>query len=225
MRLARLRQSGSEGEPDGRTARLVEALREASGGEALRGLAASVLQDHVGRGRRGLAVCGAAARAGVTMTTAALGVALARLGVKVLLVEANLRHSTLGDLLPPSEASRPGLLQFLTGEALEPATLIDPAWANLSVIHAGGAAPNAQDLFDSDRFEDLMRYALRTYDLTLVDTPPANRCAETRRIAAVTGYAAVVARRDLTMADDVKTLISDLRTSRVEVIGAIFNEG
>lgn len=208
-----------------RTDRLSEGLIEASNGDTLRGLAESILQDQLGRGRRGLALCGAAAGAGVTTTTASLGLTLARAGVKVLLVEANLRSPSLSDFISPSDAARPGLTQFLTGEVSDFTALIDEPWPNVSAIYAGAERPHVEDLFDTDRFEDLIRIALRTYDMTLVDTPPANRCAETRRIAGVVGYAAVIARRNTTMADDMKTLVTDLRKSRTDVVGAILNEG
>lgn len=207
-------------------ASLAGVLGDAPEGAAVRDLASAVLQDHVARGRRGLAICAAASGAGVTTTTAGLGVALAQAGVQTLVVEANLRRPSLDAFITPTGATEGGVLQFLTGEIPDPASIVsDEVWPNLSVIYAGGVHPAAQDLFDTDRFEALMRYALRTYELTLVDAPPANRCAETRRIAAVAGYAAVVARRDVSMADDMKTLVADLGKSRVDVIGAIFNEG
>ena len=59
----------------------------------------------------------------------------------------------------------------------------------------------------------------------LIDAPPPNRCAETRRNAAVAGYAAIVARRGATRAGDATSLMSDLRLDGTEVIGSIFNEG
>lgn len=205
---------------------LVGILGDAPEGAGVRDLATAILQEHVHRGRRGLAVCAAASGAGVTTTAAGLAVALAQAGVQTLVVEANLRRPSIEALITPGGPTEPGLLQFLTGEVSEPpAVVTHEVWPNLSVIYAGGSQPAVQDLFDTERFEELMQYALRTYELTVVDAPPANRCAETRRIAAVAGYAAVVARRDVTMADDMRTLVADLGKSRVEVIGAIFNEG
>lgn len=223
----------SESPPDGSDEPAPQALArriarisaQSRAGSALRD-AATAVQQHVVRGRRGLAICAAASGAGVSFVTASLGLTIAEAGVRTLMIDANLRRPALLDLIPPDSPPHLGLWQFLRGEVDDPAALVEPDVApNLSIIYAGGTGPGVQDLFDTDRFEELMRYALRSYDLTLIDTPAANRCAETRRIAAVAGYAAIVARRDVTMAEDLATLIADLRLDRTEVIGSIFNEG
>jgi len=223
----------SESPPDGTDdaapetlARRIARIEAQSQAATALGDAAAAVQQHVVRGRRGLAICAAASGAGVSFVTASLGLTVADAGVRTLMIDANLRRPTLLDLIPPAARPIHGLLQFLRGEVDDPAALVEPeVMPNLSIIYAGGNEPGVQDLFDTDRFEQVMRYALRSYDLTLIDTPAANRCAETRRIAAVAGYAAIVARRDVTMADDLGTLIADLRLDRTEVIGSIFNEG
>lgn len=192
---------------------------------ALRDTAAQI-RGHMARGRRGLAICGAASGAGVSFVTASLALILAQSGVRTLVIEANLRSPTMRALIPAEGDVELGLSSFLSGEASDPSEVLrSDVLPNLSVIYAGSTRADAADLFDTDRFEQLMRYALRSYDLTLIDTPAANRCAETRRIAAVAGYAAIVARRDVTMAEDLATLVADLRLDRTEVIGSIFNEG
>lgn len=193
---------------------------------ALLDTARMIRLEHVDRGRRALAVCAAASGAGVSFVTAGLAVALAQMGVKVLVVDANLRRPALHDLIVPAEPVEGGLLQLLRGEIDEAVAIVPcDAVPHLSLVYAGGAGAGVQELFDSDVFERFLRYCMRTYDLTLVDTPPANRCAEARRIAGVAGYAAIVARRDITLADDLKALVADLETNRVEVIGTILNEG
>jgi protein-tyrosine kinase len=200
----------------GADSRSAIALRNA--GEALR--------THVTSGRRGLAVCAAARGTGVSFVTASLGLTLADTGIRTLLIDANLRGPMLTELVPPRDPPTFGLLSYLRGEVESPSQLVETDVApNLSAIYAGGTAEDVHDLFDTDRFEEVMTYALRTYDLTLIDTPPANRCAETRRIAAVAGYAVIVARRNVTMAEDLGQLVKDLRLDRTDVIGSIFNEG
>ena len=171
-------------------------------------------------------MCGASSGAGVTFVSTVVAMALAQVGARVLLIEANVRRPSLDVLLPPPTPDDAGLLGFLQGSVEDPASVIHPdVVPNVSLVYAGGKSADAADLFDTERFQHLVAYALRSYDLTLIDTPPANRCAETRRIAALAGYAAIVARRNETMAEDLGTLMKDLRLDRTEVIGSIFNEG
>ncbi len=193
---------------------------------ALLDTAQVILNEHVGRGRRGLALCAAASGSGVSFVTASLAMAIARSGVSTLVVDANLHRPVMHELLVPDSPVEAGLLQVLRDEADAGAAITEwSAMPNLSVLYAGGADKGVEDLFDTDAFHRTMAYCLRSYGLTLIDAPPANRCAETRRIAAVTGYAAVVARRDVSYAEDVTALLADLQLNRVEVIGTILNEG
>ena len=73
----------------------------ADGGQTqpFRGLATELLVRHVDKGRRGLAVCGAASGAGVSMLAAGLALALAQVGVDTLIVDANLRQPSLEGLI------------------------------------------------------------------------------------------------------------------------------
>lgn len=193
---------------------------------ALLDTAQVILNDHVGRGRRGLALCAAASGAGVSFVTASLAMAIARSGVSTLVVDANLHRPAMHELMVPDAPVERGLLQVLRDQA-DPGALI-AEWAavpNLSVLYAGGRDKGVEDLFDTDAFHRTMAHCLRSYGLTLVDAPPANRCAETRRIAAVAGYAAIIARRNVSYAEDLTALLADLQLNRVEVIGTILNEG
>ena len=44
-----------------------------------------------------------------------------------------------------------------------------------------------------------MEFCLRDFDATIVDTPPANTCADARRISTVVGYSLIVTRRNKTL--------------------------
>lgn len=189
-------------------------------------LAGTLIRVQIERGRRGLTLCAPASGAGVTLITAGLGLALTQAGLRTLIIDANLRNPAMHEHFVPRIPETYGLAQLLSeseaAAAMLPEREVRPG---LSVIFAGPMVPAAHDLFDNQRFELLVRNAFRSFDITLVDAPPANRCGETRRIAAVTGYAALVARRDYTRHEDMGALLSDLHTSRTEVIGSIFNEG
>lgn len=203
----------------------LEAALHGPQGASLRDTATHLFETHIHRGRRGLALCAPAYGAGVTFVTASLALALAGVGANILVIDANLHQPGMDALFPPAEGGA-GVLQVLREEAdLLSSVQPVPAAPNLSVLHAGGTDGDGAELFDQEIFERVMRDCQRSFDLTLVDSPPANRCAETRRIAAVTGYAAFVARRDRTYSTDLAALARDLRINRVHVLGAIFNEG
>jgi len=174
-------------------------------------------------GRRALAICGASKGVGVTFTAANIAVSLSQLGVQVLLIDANMRDPSLQRLITPS-AEGPGLRELLAGDVDLADVICPDVLPNLSLIYAGGVAPDAAELLASDEFSAFMRSCLRDFTLTIVDTPPANRWADVRTICRRTTYAMIVARRDTSFIDDVAALVGELQTDGVTLVGAVMNQ-
>lgn len=192
--------------------------------ESVRALRTHVMAQHLQLGRRALAVCAPNDGAGCTFVATNLAVALAQTGVSTLLIDADLRVPGLDDLIPRPEPG-PGLRQFLSDPDVQlSACVVKDVVPNLSLLYAGGATPNAQELLATDRFAALMNACLRDYDATIVDTAPANRYADARRVANVVGYSLVVARRDATFVKDLKLLVGQLEADHARVIGSVLNE-
>lgn len=198
---------------------------DGSRAEAVRTLRTHVMARHVEGGRRGLAVCAPSAGCGATFTAVNLAVGLSQIGVKVLLIDGDLRHAGVDRFIRPSRPT-PGLLQWLerTGDDLSDIVQTD-FLRNLSVIFAGGVSSAAQELLAGERFASLVERCLRDYDLTIIDSPPANGYADARRISTLCGYSIIVAKRDLTFVNDIKTLAAQLREDRAQVVGTVLNEG
>ena len=190
--------------------------------EAVRALRTHVMAQHVQKGRRALAICGPTQHSGCTFVATNLAIALSQIGVKTLLLDANLRTPGVEEVISTS-AVRPGLAQCLSGWDVNFSDFIEPdVLPDLSVVYAGGIASNAQELLAGDRFKRLMDFCLRDFDATLIDTPPANSSADARRIGNVVGL--IVARRDKTFVEDVKTLASQLEADNARVIGTVLNQ-
>lgn len=205
---------------------LVTLTPEVSGAaEAFRALRTHIMAQHLEKGRRALAVCAPSAGVGCSMVAANLAVGLSQIGVKTLLMDANLRHPTIDQFFMPSTPVE-GLQQCLSsssgnfGDYIESDVLPD-----LSIMFAGGETPNPQELLATARFEDLMNFCLRDFQMTILDTPPANICADGRRVSTVAGYSLIVSRRNKTLVSDVKTLISQLESERARVVGTVLTEG
>jgi capsular exopolysaccharide synthesis family protein len=192
--------------------------------EAIRALRTHIMAQHVQGGRRALAVCAASLGVGCTYIASNLAVALAQIGVKVLLIDGNLRQPGVDAVIRPERATH-GLQQCLASDDDNFSAFIEPdVLPNLSIMYAGGVPSNPQELLARDRFDALMNACLRDFELTIVDTPPANTCSDARRIATVLGYAMVIARRDESRIDDLKTLVGQLQSDHAKVVGTVLNE-
>jgi capsular exopolysaccharide synthesis family protein len=192
--------------------------------EAVRALRTHIMAQHVEDGRRGLAVCAASGGVGATFTASNLAVALAQIGVKVLLIDGDLRSAEVGGYIRAS-APVEGLNQCLQADGADISPYVQSeVLENLSVMFAGGVSPVGQELLASDRFADVMARCLRDYDLTIVDTPAANSCADARRISTVAGYSLIVAKRHQSFVDDIRALAAQLREDRAQIVGTVLIE-
>lgn len=193
--------------------------------ESFRALRTHVMARHVEEGRRALAVCAATGGVGCTFVAANLAVALSQIGVKTLLIDANLRNPGVDRIFQPKGGAVTGLQQCLSNFDANFAEFIEPdVLPDLSVLFAGGAPSNPQELLATDRFSELMGWCLRDYDMTIVDTPPASTCSDAHRVSSVVGYSLIVARRDVTVVSDLRTLVTQLENDRARVIGTVMTE-
>jgi len=189
--------------------------------EAIRGLRAHIVTQHLNRGRRALAVCSPNTGAGCTFVAANLAVSLSQIGLKTILIDADLKRPSIGELIRPP-VQPVGLAHALTDPGARISDCIDAnVLPDLSVMYAGTPGAHPRDLLSAERFRALMNVCLRDFDVTIVDTPAANLSPDARRISSVVGYALIVAGRNRTFVRDVKTLIEQLKSDRASVIGTV----
>jgi Mrp family chromosome partitioning ATPase len=206
------------------TERLLAATRPRSiQAESFRALRSNLLAQHVHRGRRALAICSPSRGAGCSFLAANLAYVMAQTGVNTLLIDGNLRDPGVPQYIA-SEVAGPGLGECLVDDTLPLGNAIRRVQPSLSVLYAGQASDAAGDRLGSSVFRGLLAQCLRDFDLTIIDTPPSSLSADARRIAAVTHYALVVARRDRTYVKDVRVLLDELAADGAEPIGTYLND-
>lgn len=196
----------------------------ASEAEAVRTIRTHVIARHIKAGRRGVSVCGPSAGIGCTFTAVNLAVSLAQVGVATLLIDGDMRSPAVDRLIRPQSPS-PGLHEYISSEDLLAGECIhSEVLPSLSVLYAGSRSESAQELLAGERFRRLIERCLRDYEFTVIDTPPANLCADARRIGSVVGYTLIVARTHTTLMGDVTNLAQRLQEDGTRVVGTILNE-
>ncbi|WP_448586852.1 CpsD/CapB family tyrosine-protein kinase [Thermaurantiacus sp.] len=192
--------------------------------EAIRLLRTQIIAQHIGAGRRALAVCAAVDGSGATYIAANLAAALSQVGFKTLLVDANLRNPRI-DSMFGIDPSGPGLTSYLALEANRPERVIYPdVLPNLSVLPSGPPVGRPQELLSGARFRAGVDIVLREFDIAIFDTPATNESADALTVAGLIGYALVVARRHMAYVKDVQTLAQQLLAARATIIGSVLNE-
>jgi len=140
--------------------------------ESYRALRTSLLLSNLGAPPKVVMITSALPQEGKTTTSINTAVVLAQKGVRVLLIDADLRrpsiHKTLG-MGPHS-----GLSNVLTGSTtLERAITHTAVLPNLYVLAAGTPPPNPAELLASSNMKAVLDQLREQFDHIVIDTPPS----------------------------------------------------
>jgi protein-tyrosine kinase len=172
--------------------------------------------------RKGLAIVSPAQGDGRSFIAANLAVVFSQLGERTLLIDADLRNPRQHLLFKMPNGA--GLSAVLSGRvAPEQAVHRVDSLLGLSVLPAGATPPNPQELLSRDIFSSTLQKYGETFDVILVDTPPAVQSADAQTVAARAGAALLVARNHQTAVATLQELAGKLQNSNVALVGAMLN--
>jgi len=119
-----------------------------------------------------LLITSAAPQEGKSLMAANLAVAMAELGRRTILVDADLRRRQLYKLLALPRGI--GLIEFLSDSSSEPDGFVQQtAIPDLRLLRAGKQPSDPTSLLTSARFARLLESLRRDYDLIVLDSPAA----------------------------------------------------
>ena len=191
--------------------------------EQYRALRHNIEYLHKAAGLQVVALSSPAMGDGKSITAINLAGALAQSSdARVLLIDADLRRPSLGNLLRLGEADGANLVDGILDPGLSLGQIAQPRPPfNLSVICAGHAPPSPYEVLKSPRFGELMEEARRQYDYIVLDTPPLHPVQDCRVIARwVDGFLLVVAAHK-TPRRAVQEALTSLDPGKV--LGFVFN--
>jgi chain length determinant protein tyrosine kinase EpsG len=175
-----------------------------------------------GQERRAISVVSPESGDGKTFFAANLAVALAQLGGRTLLVDADLRHPRQHAVFGVNNQA--GLSGILSGRAEAKVIQQVPGVPSLFVLPVGTTPPNPLELVERPAFGLLMRELLAKFDHVVVDTPAACYGSDSAVIAARCGAALVVARKNQGRVTSLQDLVANLSETPAKLAGVVFNE-
>lgn len=168
-----------------------------------------------------ITVTSAEAGEGKSATSTNLSIVMAQLGKKVLLVDGDLRKARLHRVFKADNTQ--GLVNSLAA-GTHPETVIQKTHVpGLSLLPAGAHPPNPSELLASERMQQLMAWARKTYDFVIIDTPPILAVSDAIVPGANSDGVVLCFRANRIERETARRCTEQVRLAGVKVLGVILN--
>ncbi|MCG8430750.1 MAG: polysaccharide biosynthesis tyrosine autokinase, partial [Candidatus Omnitrophica bacterium] len=140
--------------------------------ESFRDLRTNLGLFHDNSKLKSLLVTGTSVSEGKSTVCANLGLSMAMLGKKVIVVDCDLRRPSQHEFFYASK--NPGVSDFLAGDvdSIGDADVQSTGYESLFILPAGSPVSNPNELLYSSRMPKLIEELKKHYDLVLLDSPP-----------------------------------------------------
>ena len=193
-----------------------------SSAEAYRTLRTNLIFSQVVQSLRTIVITSPAPQDGKTTTAANLAVTFAQQGMRVLLIDCDLRRSRLHRVFGTQR--EPGLTNLMLGEVRSDQVIQRTMVENLSFLPAGTQPPNPSELLGGPQMRTTLETVGRAVDILLLDTPPVHVAADATILGRQTDGVIFVLRAGHTDRDAAQDAVRRVAALGVRIIGAVLND-
>lgn len=186
--------------------------------EAVRSIRMGVQMADVDRPPKILLMTSSIPQEGKSTLAISLAYSAARAGLKVVLIDGDLRHPTMSKFFG-REKDR-GLVDLLTGTA--PPEECFQTIDGISVLGAGARSQNPPDLLGSARMKDLLEQLRSVSDYIIIDSPPVGPVVDAKVLAQFADKVIFVVRWQSTTRESVAQNLGSFPDSR-KIAGIVLN--
>ena len=188
--------------------------------ESIRTLRSSIHMSDVDQPPKVIHVTSALPGEGKTTVAVSFAISAAFAGLKVVLVDADLRHPAASRFFKLEQEK--GLVDLLTGAGAVDKVLRFYKELKLTIIPAGSKSLNPSDLLCSERMKALIAHLKETFDYVVVDTPPVGPVVDAVIVANLADRTILIVKWGSTSREVVETSLKQTSTQK-RVAGIVFN--
>jgi succinoglycan biosynthesis transport protein ExoP len=159
---------------------------------------------------------------GKSTTSLSLARSFASIGLNVLLIDGDLRNSSLHKKIKCS--NEVGLSNYLTGAIAAEMAVQETDQNTLAFMASGPLPPNPAELLSGPRFMSLLSLAGQAFDTVIIDGPPIMGLADAPLLASAAQATLLVVAAHDTRRDALKTALKRLQLARAHLIGVTLNK-
>jgi polysaccharide biosynthesis transport protein len=159
---------------------------------------------------------------GKSTTSVALAINFAQLGMKVLLIDADLRNPSAHRLL--GREAEKGLTNYLVGSAIAPDVLQETDVSGLCFMASGPLPPNPAELLAGQHMAKLLSSAGENFDVVIIDAPPVLGLADAPLLGSIAASTLLVLGVGESRRGVVKAALKRLHFARAQMVGVILNK-
>ncbi len=190
--------------------------------EAFRTLRTNIQFAGIDKPLKKIMVAGPVPGCGKTTTLVNLGLALAKTGSSVLLVDTDLRKPDLHKLF--KFRNEQGLTSHLFDSELELDRIIyQSIFDNVCILSSGPIPPNPSELIASAKFREMVQTLSASYDYLLFDTPPVNAATDPAILSQLVDATIFVIRYGIVTREEALYALDQLKKVDAHIIGAVMN--
>lgn len=190
--------------------------------EAYRVIRTSVLYSSPDHPPKSLLVTSTQPLEGKTTTASNLALSMIQSGLRVALIDADLRKPRLHKVFL-SNGNVFGLSTYLVGKMELSGVISQTDINNLDIIPSGPIPPNPAELLGSKKMKELIERLLEEYDHVIVDGPPIAGFADSRLLSSHVDGVLIVTSVGITQRQALRSSIEEVLKVRGRIIGAILN--
>ncbi|MER3446517.1 MAG: lipopolysaccharide biosynthesis protein [Candidatus Dadabacteria bacterium] len=190
--------------------------------EAYRVIRTSILYSSPDHPPKSLLVTSTQPLEGKTTTASNLALSMIQSGLRVALIDADLRKPRLHKVFL-SNGNPFGLSTYLVGKMELPGVISRTDINNLDIIPSGPIPPNPAELLGSKKMKELIEKLLDEYDHVIVDGSPIAGFADSRLLSSHVDGVLIVTSVGITQRQALRSGIEEILKIRGRIIGAILN--